>query len=63
MKLQTAYIVAAKRTAVGKIHGVFNQTRPDDLLVHAIKGLLNTVPKIWYGEHVYWHWYGRSEYH
>jgi len=46
MKLQSAYIVAAKRTAVGKIHGVFNQTRPDDLLVHAIKGLLNTVPKL-----------------
>ncbi|OAD21843.1 acetyl-CoA acetyltransferase [Candidatus Thiomargarita nelsonii] len=31
---------------MGKIHGVFNQTRPDDLLVHAIKGLLNTVPKL-----------------
>jgi len=46
MKLQSAYIVAAKRTAVGKIHGVFNQTRPDDLLVHAIKGLLNTVPQL-----------------
>ncbi|MEN8218754.1 MAG: acetyl-CoA C-acyltransferase [Pseudomonadota bacterium] len=46
MKIQDAYIVAAKRTAVGKIRGVFSQTRPDDLLVHVIKGLLDTVPKL-----------------
>jgi acetyl-CoA acyltransferase len=46
MKIQDAYIVAAKRTAVGKIRGVFSRTRPDDLLVHAITGLLNTVPKL-----------------
>lgn len=46
MQIQDAYIVAAKRTAVGKVHGVFSQIRPDDLLVHVIKGLLNTVPKL-----------------
>jgi acetyl-CoA acyltransferase len=46
MKIQDAYIVAAKRTAVGKARGVFSQTRPDDLLVQVIKGLLATVPKL-----------------
>ncbi len=45
MQIQDAYIVAAKRTAVGKIRGVFSQTRPDDLLVYVIKGLLETMPK------------------
>jgi acetyl-CoA acyltransferase len=36
---EQAYIVAARRTPVGKApRGVFRQTRPDDLLTHAIKG-------------------------
>ncbi len=38
---EQVYIVAAKRTPVGKApRGVFRQTRPDDLLVHAIKGVI-----------------------
>jgi acetyl-CoA acyltransferase len=46
MKIQDAYIVTAKRTPVGKVRGVFSQIRPDDLLVHVIRGLLDTVPKL-----------------
>jgi acetyl-CoA acyltransferase len=38
---EQAYIVAARRTPVGKApRGVFRQTRPDDLLTHAIKGVI-----------------------
>ncbi len=46
MKIQDAYIVAAKRTPVGKARGIFSKTRPDDLLVQVIKGLLASVPKL-----------------
>ena len=43
-QLQEAYIVAATRTPVGKApRGVFKNTRPDDLLVHAIQGALAQV--------------------
>ncbi len=39
---EQAYIVAAKRTPVGKApRGVFRQTRPDDLLTHVIRGVVN----------------------
>jgi len=39
---EQAYIVAARRTPVGKApRGVFNKTRPDDLLVHAMQGAIN----------------------
>ncbi len=42
-----AFIVAATRTPVGKAHkGVFKHTRPDDLLVHAIKSLIKLAPHI-----------------
>ncbi len=35
-QLQDAYIVAATRTPIGKApRGMFNNTRPDDLLVRA----------------------------
>ena len=38
---EQAYIVAAKRTPVGKApRGVFRQTRPDDLLTHVIRGVV-----------------------
>src|ERR1700712_4199585 len=44
-QLQEAYIVAATRTPVGKApRGVFNRTRPDDLLIAAIQGALRGVP-------------------
>jgi acetyl-CoA acyltransferase len=46
-QVQDAYIVAARRTAVGKApRGVFRNTRPDDLLAHAIRGTLADVPSI-----------------
>jgi acetyl-CoA acyltransferase len=46
-QIQDAYIVAAKRTPVGKAgRGVFRYTRPDDLLVTAIRGALRQVPAL-----------------
>lgn len=45
--LQDAYIVAATRTPIGKSgRGVFRNTRPDDLLVAAIRGALAQVPTL-----------------
>lgn len=45
--LQDAYIVAATRTPVGKAgRGSFKSTRPDDLLVAALKGALRQVPQL-----------------
>jgi acetyl-CoA acyltransferase len=44
-QLQDAYIVSAVRTPVGKApRGVFRYTRPDDLLVHALRAALAQVP-------------------
>lgn len=43
---QDVYIVAANRTPVGKAKGVFKYVRPDDLLVHALKGVLKEVPNV-----------------
>ena len=44
-QLQDAYIVAASRTPIGKSgRGVFRNTRPDDLLVAAIRGALAQAP-------------------
>jgi len=44
-QIQDAYIVAATRTPIGKAgRGVFRHTRPDDLLVAAIRGALAQVP-------------------
>jgi acetyl-CoA acyltransferase len=44
-QLQDAYIVAASRTPIGKApRGVFRNTRPDELLVHAIRSALAQVP-------------------
>src|SRR4051812_9750481 len=46
-QIQDAYIVAAQRTPVGKApRGVFRNTRPDDLLAHAINATLSKVPQV-----------------
>jgi acetyl-CoA acyltransferase len=44
-QVQDAYIVAATRTPIGRSgRGYFRNTRPDDLLVAAVKGALAQVP-------------------
>jgi len=44
---QDAYIVAAKRTPVGKApRGVFRNTRPDDMLAFAIDAVLAQCPSV-----------------
>ena len=44
-QVQDAYIVAATRTPIGKSgRGVFRNTRPDDLLVAAVRSALAQVP-------------------
>src|ERR1700730_19342679 len=44
-QLQDAYIVAASRTPIGKApRGMFKNTRPDELQVHAIKSAVAQVP-------------------
>jgi acetyl-CoA acyltransferase len=46
-QIQDCYIVAANRTPVGKApRGVFRNTRPDDLLAHALRGILSPFPQI-----------------
>ena len=46
-QIQDAYIVAAQRTPVGKApRGVFHNTRPDDMLAHAINATLSKVPQV-----------------
>src|SRR6266542_174664 len=46
-QIQEAYIVAATRTPIGKApRGAFKDTRPDDLLVHAIRSALARVPQL-----------------
>src|SRR6187549_3206570 len=45
--MQDAYIIAGFRTAVGKSKkGGFRFTRPDDLAIDVIKGLLASVPQL-----------------
>jgi len=44
-QVQEAYIVSAVRTPIGKApRGMFRHTRPDDLLVHALKSAVARVP-------------------
>ena len=44
-QIQDAYVAAAVRTPVGKAHrGMFRNTRPDDLLAHALKAALARAP-------------------
>jgi len=46
-QVQDAYIVAATRTPIGRSHrGFFRATRPDDLLVAAIRGAMAQVPSL-----------------
>jgi acetyl-CoA acyltransferase len=46
-QVQDAYIVAAIRTPIGKApKGMFRNTRPDDLLVRAIRAALEQVPSL-----------------
>ncbi|MEF9942563.1 MAG: acetyl-CoA C-acyltransferase [Burkholderiaceae bacterium] len=46
-QIQDAYIVAATRTPIGKApKGALRNQRPDDLLVHAIKGAMAQVPNL-----------------
>lgn len=45
--MQEAYIVAGYRTAVGKAkRGGFRFTRPDDLAIEVIRGLMKSVPQL-----------------
>lgn len=45
--IQDVYIVAAQRTAVGKApRGEFRHVRPDDLLAHALRGVMAKVPNL-----------------
>ncbi|MBV6321628.1 acetyl-CoA C-acyltransferase [Duganella violaceipulchra] len=44
-QIQDAYIVSATRTPIGKApRGMFNKTRPDDLLVRVLQSALAQVP-------------------
>lgn len=45
-QIKPVYIVGAVRTPVGKRGGVFAQVRADDLLIHALKGALRSVPSV-----------------
>ena len=46
-QVQEAYIVAATRTPIGRSgRGYFRNTRPDDLLVAAIKSAMLQVPTL-----------------
>lgn len=43
-QLQDAYIVAAARLPIGRRNGYYKTTRPDDMLAHAIKTILDQAP-------------------
>src|SRR6202158_2363184 len=43
-QIQEAYIVAATRTPVGKRNGMYCYVRPDDLLAHVLRSVVNQVP-------------------
>lgn len=46
-QIQDAYIVAATRTPVGKApRGVFRNTRPDEMLAHVLKAVVDQCPGI-----------------
>jgi len=46
-QVQDAYIVAATRTPIGRApKGMFRNTRPDDLLVAAIRSVMSQVPSL-----------------
>ncbi|HEY9192956.1 MAG TPA: AMP-binding protein, partial [Methyloversatilis sp.] len=43
-QIQDAYVVAAKRTAVARKGGAFRHVRPDDMLAHVLRGVVDAVP-------------------
>jgi len=44
-QVQDAYVVAAFRTPVGRApRGMFRRTRPDDMLAHCIRGVVDKAP-------------------
>ncbi|GAP66974.1 acetyl-CoA acetyltransferase [Mizugakiibacter sediminis] len=46
-QIQDAYIVAAVRTPLGKApRGVFRNTRPDDMLAHVLRAVLEQAPGV-----------------
>jgi acetyl-CoA acyltransferase len=46
-QIQDAYIVAARRTPIGRSgRGFFRHTRPDELLAHALRAALADVPSL-----------------
>lgn len=46
-QIQEAYIVAARRTPIGRSgRGFFRNTRPDELLVHALRATLADAPSL-----------------
>ena len=46
-QMTDAYIVAATRTPIGSSgRGYYKNTRPDDLLVAALRGAMAQVPKL-----------------
>jgi 3-oxoadipyl-CoA thiolase len=44
--MRTAYVIDVVRTPVGKYGGTLSSTRPDDLLAHVIKAILQRNPSI-----------------
>ena len=47
-QIQDAYIVSPLRTPVGKApRGMFRHVRPDDLLVHVIRGAIEANSPRW----------------
>ena len=45
--IQNAYIVSAVRSPVGKApKGMFKHTRPDDLLAHVLRGVMERAPNV-----------------
>ncbi|MBU3738229.1 MAG: acetyl-CoA C-acyltransferase [Rhodoferax sp.] len=46
-QIQEAYIVAARRSPIGRSHrGFFRNTRPDDLLAHVLRATLADLPTL-----------------
>jgi acetyl-CoA acyltransferase len=43
-QIQDAYIVAATRTPVAKRNGMFRNVRPDDMLAHVLRAVVDKVP-------------------
>lgn len=44
--MRSVYVIDAVRTPIGKYGGALSSVRPDDLLAHAIKGLIERLPSL-----------------